>query len=367
MKIKMCEVYGYTLSYAHGEYIMSGGRTATRQLSTVLRLVTDNEMEGWGEVSTLAGTYLPTFTGGTRAALQELAGGIIGLDPRNISRVWQVMDTQLLGQQSAKSAIDIACWDLLGKSVNLPVAALLGGVLQENFPLYEAVPLGSPAAMVDFVAKRSAAGIRTFQLKVGNNPYEDAERVREVAAAAEPGTTIVADSNGGWTLQNALIAVKAMDGLDVYVEQPCRDQEDCALVKATTALPMVVDESVVHVADLYHAKYRAGAGSVNLKLSRLGGITPLATMRDLAQSLGLSVTIEDTWGGDITTAATAQLAASTRPELMLSTSFFNTWTNEHVARNPPRSANGRGIAPTGPGLGIDVDLAHLGQPLFSVR
>ncbi|MER9604359.1 mandelate racemase/muconate lactonizing enzyme family protein [Mesorhizobium sp. M0243] len=367
MKIKMCDVYAYTLSYVHGEYVMSGGRTATMQLSTVIRLVADNEMEGWGEVSTLAGTYLPSFTGGTRAAIQELAEGLIGLDPRNISRIRQIMDGRLLGQQSAKSAIDMACWDLFGKSVNLSIAELLGGVLQESFPLYEAVPLGSPAAMVDFVARRSAAGIRTFQLKVGNDPYEDADRVKEVAAAAKPGTTVIADSNGGWTLQKALIAVREMAGLDVYVEQPCRDQEDCALVKATTTLPMVLDESVVGVADLYHAKYRAGAGSVNLKLSRLGGITPLATMRDLAQSLGLSVTIEDTWGGDITTSATAQLAASSRPELMLSTSFFNTWTNEHIARDPPRSVDGRGIAPTGAGLGIDVDMSRLGPPLFSVR
>ncbi|WP_363637835.1 hypothetical protein [Mesorhizobium sp.] len=76
------------------------GRTATTQLSTLVRLVTDNELEGWGEVSTLAGTYLPSFTGGTRAALQELAEGLIGLDPGNISRVWQVMDAILLRQQA---------------------------------------------------------------------------------------------------------------------------------------------------------------------------------------------------------------------------------------------------------------------------
>jgi L-alanine-DL-glutamate epimerase-like enolase superfamily enzyme len=85
-----------------------------------------------------------------------------------------------------------------------------------------------------------------------------------------------------------------------------------------------------------------------------------------AHDLGLRVTLEDTWGGDVTTAAVAQLAASTRPEHLLTVSFMNDWTNEHVAGYQPRSSNGVGAAPTGPGLGIEVDLERLGEPLFVV-
>jgi L-alanine-DL-glutamate epimerase-like enolase superfamily enzyme len=366
MHITVCEVYSYMLTYAHGEYVMSGGRAAKAQPSTLVRLLTDDGLEGWGEVSTLAGTYLPSFTDGTRAAIQELASALIGLDPRNLSALHRTMNNVLMGQQSAKSAIDIACWDILGKSTGLSVATLLGGVLQSDFPLYEAVPLGAPESMVEFVRKRSSEGISTFQLKVGNDPKEDVARVRQVSDSVASNITIIADSNGGWTLQNAMVAIREIADLDIYIEQPCRRTEDCALLRRISTLPMVMDESVLSADDLFRAKYEVGAGSVNIKLSRLGGITLCARMRDLAQELGLSVTVEDTWGGDITTAAISHLAASTRPELMLSTCFFNTWTNEHVARKPLRPLGGRGAVPTGAGLGVEVDVEALGKPLFTV-
>lgn len=105
----------------------------------------------------------------------------------------------------------------------------------------------------------------------------------------------------------------------------------------------------------------------NLKVSKVGGLSRAKLMRDLAQELGLAVTIEDTWGGDIVTATVAHLAASTRPEALFTVSFMNDWTNEHVAGYEPRSVNGSGSAPAGPGLGIEVDLERLGRPRFVAR
>jgi L-alanine-DL-glutamate epimerase-like enolase superfamily enzyme len=363
MKITRVELYGYKLTYAHGEYVMSKGRGAVSQDATVVRLITDAGIEGWGENATLAGTYLPAFTGGTRAALQELAPLLIGQDPRNISMIHRIMDGQLLGQANAKSAIDIACWDILGKAAGLPIAALLGGVLQKEFPLYEAVPLDTPKAMVDFVVARQKAGISRFQLKVGNDPYDDAERTRAVCEAADPKSLIIADSNGGWTLQGAVVAVRLMEDLDIYVEQPCRETADCAIVMSKSTLPLVLDESITSAAELYRAKYEAKAGAVNVKLGRLGGITGGVRMRNQAQELGMSFCLECTWGGDIISAAVAHVAASATPEHLLHASFFNDWTNEHVAGYQPRSVGGKGAAPTGPGLGIEVDVVRLGAPL----
>ena len=366
MRIVACEVYGYTLTYVHGEYVMSGGRAAQTQESTLVRLLTNDGAEGWGEIATLAGTYLPDFVGGTRAAIQELASPLLGCDPCNISHVHEIMDATLLGQFSAKSAIDISCWDLFGHALGVPVATLLGGVLQPDFPLYEAVPLGTSDSMADFAAKRSAAGIHQFQIKVGNDPFEDAARVRSVIETV-PNAFIVADANGGWNVQNGLIAVGEMKGLKVYIEQPCRESADCALVGNKCTLPLIMDESVVTASDLVFAKYEVGAGSLNIKLSRLGGLGPSARMRDLAQSLGMSVTVEDMWGGDITTAAVSHLAATTRPSLLLSTSFFNDWTKEHIATVAPRSKNGRGAAPLTPGLGVQVNRKLLKSPLYTVK
>jgi L-alanine-DL-glutamate epimerase-like enolase superfamily enzyme len=364
VKIARLDVFHYSLSYRHGEYVMSGGRAAATQDSTVLRLVTDDGLEGWGEVSPLGGTYLPTFPAGIRAALVELAPVLVGADPTNISRVHELMDSALLGAEAAKCAVDIACWDLLGKVAGLPIATLLGGVLAPDFPLYEAVPLAAPEAMAAFVEHRSAAGVRQFQLKVGNDPLEDAARTRAVLDRADADVTIIADSNGGWNIPQALAAVRAMAGLPIYIEQPCRRTVDCAIVQASSSLPLVLDESVLTLDDLFEAKHVAHAGSVNIKLSRVGGISAAARMRDRAHDLGMTVSVEDTWGGDITSAAVSHIAASTSPTTLLTTSFFNDWTNEHVAQGEPMSSAGRGSAPVGPGLGIEVD-ASLLTPLFS--
>ena len=115
-------------------------------------------------------------------------------------------------------------------------------------------------------------------------------------------------------------------------------------------LPLVLDESIVTLTDVYEAKHAAGVSSINIKLSRVGGLTGAARMRDVMQELSLMVSIEDMWGGDVITAAVSHLAASTRPESLLMTSFFNDWTDGHVAGYLPRSVNGQGSAPTEPGL-----------------
>jgi len=141
--------------------------------------------------------------------------------------------------------------------------------------------------------------------------------------------------------------------------------EECIEVRKHTSLPMMYDEVVNDVPTLLRAVREGGAGGMNLKVSKVGGLTKAKLLRDLCQELGLQVTIEDTWGGDVVSAASAHLAASTRERNLLTVSFMNDWTNEHVAGYQPRSKDGFGSAPTGPGLGIDVDLATLGKPLMS--
>ncbi len=365
MKIAAVDCFGYDLHYAHGDYVMSASRSAASVPGTLVRLRTEDGVDGWGEITPLGSRYLPTHAAEVRAALRTLAPALIGQDGSNPAAIRRRLDGVLLGGGYAKSALDIASWDLLGKRAGLPISALIGGTLLDDFPLYEAVPLGSPSAMADFVVRRSEAGITRFQLKVGDDPLEDARRTRTVVEAMAPGTVVVADANGGWSLLSAKTALRAMAGLPILIEQPCRETEDCAIAMAGSDLPLVLDETIVTAKDVYEAKYRAAAVAINLKISRVGGLSNAVRIRDLMQSLGLLVSIEDTWGGDVITAAVSHLAATTRPESLFNVSFFNDWTDGHVAGWNPRSRNGRGSAPTGPGLGIDVDPSGL-ELLFSV-
>lgn len=364
--ITRIDVYGCDLTYAHGTYVMSGGRSARTQPSTLVRITTDDGLQGWGEACPLAGTYLPSFGGGVRAGIAELAPALLGADPSNLADVNARMDAVLLGQQAAKSALDVACWDLHGKALGVPVATLLGGRVNERFPLYVAVPLDGPEATRAFVAARWAEGTRHFQLKLGNDPHEDAARAHAALAVTGDEGLVVADANGGWSLRDALVATRMLEPLPVHLEQPCRAFADCLHVRGATTLPMIYDESVTDPESLVRAVRTGGGGAVNLKIGKVGGLTRAKLMRDLAQSLDVGLTIEDTWGGDVVTAAVSQLAASTLPRSLLTVSFFNDWTCEHVAGHQPRSVDGFGAAPTGPGLGIEVDVDALGAPLLRV-
>jgi L-alanine-DL-glutamate epimerase-like enolase superfamily enzyme len=366
MKIAKIDVYNFNLSYIHGVFTMSGGRDITTLPSTLVRVTSDEGQDGWGEVCPLGSTYLPAHAGGARAALELLAPALIGVDPTNLAAVNDTMDSVLMGHAYAKSPVDMACWDLTGKLWGASVAEMLGGVRQSRFPLYFAVPLGSPEEMTKYVLARRAEGIHRFQLKIGGDPTLDGIRARHIIENTGSEDLIVGDANCGWRLNDAIIAARAMEGLPrFYLEQPCPTMEECIEVRKHTTLPMVYDEVVNDTQTLIRAVREGGAGAFNLKVSKVGGLTKAKLMRDLGQELGLQATVEDTWGGDIVSAASAHIAASTRERSLLSVSFMNDWTNEHVAGHRPRSKDGFGRAPAEPGLGIEVDVAALGTPVLT--
>jgi L-alanine-DL-glutamate epimerase-like enolase superfamily enzyme len=365
--IERIDVFGYELTYAHGDYVMSGGREVTRLPSTVVRITTRDGVEGFGEVCPLGSTYLPAFGEGARAALRELAPALIGADATNLAEVHRRMDGRLRGHEYAKSGLDVACWDAFGRLTGQPVSALLGGALQDELPLYVAIPLGPAAQMAEFVDRERAAGIRNFQAKLGADPADDAERVLAVLDATGPGDAVTGDANGAWRRQDAIMAARLLEGTQRFrLEQPCPTLEECLAVRRLTTLPMVLDEVIVDLPTLVRAAGLDAMDQVNLKIGRVGGLLPARLMRDTAVSLGIRLMIEDSWGGDIVTAAVAHLAAGTPPDALFAVSFMNDWTMEHIAGYEPRSRGGLGPVPDGPGLGIEVDVAGLGAPLFTV-
>ena len=368
-KIQRIDVYCYDLTYAHGDYVMSGGRVIRTLRSTVVRVTTDAGVEGFGEVCPLGSNYLPGYGDGAASVIPEFATSLLGLDVGNLGLINHTMDVELSGHGYAKSVVDIACWDAFAKSVGQPVYTLLGGRRQDDLPLYVAVPLDSTEAMARHVIARKTEGTRRFQLKVGADPHDDAARVAAIVTVTDDADVIVADANCGWRLQDAVIAARLLEDMDrVYLEQPCRTLEECLIVRERATLPMVLDEVITDPQALVRAYQAKAMEAINLKVSRVGGLTKARFMRDLCESLGVRMTIEDTWGGDLTTAAVSHLAASTDPELLFAASYMNDWVLEHVAGYSPRSRDGRGPVSDldVPGLGLEVDVEALGAPVFSV-
>src|SRR6187401_163873 len=366
MKITRILAYRVELPLVETTYKWSGGKSVTVFDSTIVRVETGAGLAGHGEVCPLGPFYLPAYADGVRAGLRELGPHVLGEDPRQLGKLNRLMDAMLKGHPYVKSGIDIACWYILGQASGLPVCDLLGGRYGEDVHLYRAISQDTPDAMAGRVAGYRAEGYRRFQLKVGGDPDVDIAPIHTAAGVLQTGDRLVADSNTGWTQHEAMRVVKGVRDVDVYIEQPCLTYEECLSVRRHTPHPFVLDENIDSLDVLLRARADQAMDVVNLKISKLGGLTRTAQARDLCVSLGIAMTIEDSWGGDIATAAIAHLAHSTPTELLFTTTDFNSYVTVSTAEGAPQRVNGRMAASTAPGLGIVPRMDVLGQPLVVV-
>jgi L-alanine-DL-glutamate epimerase-like enolase superfamily enzyme len=366
LQITRIRAYRVALPLHEGSYKWSGGKSVSVFDSTVVEVETDKGLTGWGEVCPLGPFYLPAYGPGARTGIAEIGQHLIGLDPREIGLMNRRMDAALKGHPYVKSALDMACWDILGKAAGLPVCVLLGGRFGEAVDLYRAISQESSAKMAASVARYRGEGYRKFQLKVGGDPDEDIARIRAVRAKLQPGDVLVADANTGWLMHQAARVVRAVADVDVYVEQPCLGYEECLAVRRRTDHPFVLDETIDGIEVLLRAHADGAMDVINLKISKVGGLTKARQIRDLCVSLGVAMTIEDSWGGDITTAAIAHLAHSTPEELRFSATDFNSYVTVSTAEGAPKRKHGRMAASAEPGLGVRPRLKVLGRPLIEV-
>jgi L-alanine-DL-glutamate epimerase-like enolase superfamily enzyme len=366
MRIARITVHQVDLPLVEGSYSWSGGKSIRAYDSTVVRIETDSGLVGHGEVAPLGPAYLPAYAAGARAGLAELAPHLIGQDPTQLGVINRLMEQHLKGHPYVRSALDIACWDLLGTAARLPLSTLLGGCQGESIALYRAISQEAPERMAERVAHFRAQGYRQFQLKVGGGPDLDIARIRAVVRQLEPGEIVVADANGSWLAHQALRVANAVEDLDVYIEQPCLTYEECLSLRRHIRQPMILDESIDSPAALLRAHADGAMNIVNIKLSRVGGLTAARQMRDMCVAMGIAVTIEDSGGGDIVTAAIAHLAHSTPEAFRFSVSDCNSYVTVALADGAPKRVDGRMRAPVGPGLGISPRSAVLGDPVLTI-
>jgi cis-L-3-hydroxyproline dehydratase len=367
MKITRIFAHRVELPLVEGTYKWSGGKSVSVFDSTIVGVETDAGLIGYGEVCPLGPFYLPAYAEGVRAGLRELSPHLLGYDPRELSKLNHRMDAALKGHPYVKSGIDIACWDILGQATNLPVCVLLGGRFGESVRLYRAISQESPDVMAAKVAGYREQGYTRFQLKVGGDPDTDIERIRAVRGMLLPTDRLVADANTGWTQHEAQRVVRGVRDLDVYIEQPCLTYEECLAVRRNTNHPFVLDENIDGLDMLLRAKSDLAMDVVNLKISKLGGLTKTRQVRDLCVSMGIAMTLEDSWGGDITTAAIAHLAHSTPEEFRFTSTDFNSYVTVSTAHGAPMREQGFMAASHAPGLGIQPKWDVLGAGVVDVK
>jgi cis-L-3-hydroxyproline dehydratase len=366
MKITRILAYRVELPLYEGGYSFSGGRSIKTYDSTVVRVETDADVVGYGEVCPLGPAYLPAYAAGVRAGIAELGPHLIGQDPTQIGVMSRLMDRHLKGHPYVKSPIDMACWDILGRVADVPVSTLLGGRHGDAVECYRAISQDSPERMTESVAVYRAEGYRRFQLKVGSDVATDIARIEMVASTLKPGEVLVADANAGWLSHEALRIVDSVRDLDLFVEQPCLTYEANLEIRRRTRHPFVLDETIDSIDVLLRAHGDRAMDAINIKISKFGGLTVARQVRDMCVAMGIAMTIEDSGGSDIATAAIAHLAHSTPEAFRFNCSDCNSYVALDIADGGPRRVDGRMKAPTAAGLGVSPRLTLLGEPLVTV-
>lgn len=362
MKISKVSAWTVPLT-SHETYYMADGKTCDTVDSVVIRIDTDSGTTGWGEVCPIP-HYLPAYAGGVIPALQELAPILMGADPVGPEALIAKLNAYLVGHRYAKSAIDIALWDITAKVANLPLYALLGGQRQASMPLYHSITCIAPDEMARIALEAKNGGMTQFQVKLGatGDWQTDAERLIKVREAVGPGPLVYGDWNCGATQLDATRTARAVQHLDIMLEQPCATIDECATVRHATGLPMKLDETAHDVASLLEGHKKGCMDAVAIKLSKFGGLSTSRGARDLCEYLGAKMCVECTWGSDIVTAAALHLAASTAPNRLLNTCDLSHYVGPRLDPNAPNRRDGRIAPPQGIGLGVSPDLGLLGEP-----
>ncbi len=363
MKIARLTVYQVDLPLEH-PYWLSGGRLKFEVLdATLVKMETDAGLIGWGEGTPWGHTYVPAHGPGIRAGIETMAPFVLGLDPRKVLEVERAMDLALPGHLYAKAPLDMACWDIAGQAAGLPIADLMGGGSRTPRPIASSVGAKTVDETREVIARYRARGYVAHSVKIGGDAERDIARIRDVEAIRRSDERVLYDVNRGWTRQQALRVMRAVEDLHVMVEQPCETLDDIAALAGKHATPVSVDESLVTLQDAARIARDGLAEVFGIKLNRVGGLTKAARMRDIALAHGIDMFVMAT-GGSVLADTEALHLAATIPDAHC----LGVWacqdmiTAEIAGGRGPRNVDGHLHLPEAPGLGVHPDEAALGAP-----
>ncbi|KAL2799674.1 enolase C-terminal domain-like protein [Aspergillus keveii] len=346
LTITRIDVFQAYLPYSGGIYTLSKNRTYTSFDATFVRITTSTGLEGWGESTPFGSTYVAAHALGVRAGIAEIAPHLIGLDPRHVDRINEAMDDALLGHEHAKAAIDIACWDVFGKAVGMPVCDLLGGRTD-----------GRCAPQAGYVG---------HSIKIaGVDPVADAARITAALADRQPGEMFLVDANGGLTVETALRMLRLLpaSGLDLILEAPCATWRECLSLRRRTDVPIHFDELASTDASIVQLLADDAVEGIGMKISKNGGLTRCRRQRDMCIAAGYTFSVQDTVGSDISFAAIVHMAQTVPDRYLRCILETRDMVTLKTADGPFEVVNGRLRAPALPGLGVTPRMEVLGEPV----
>ena len=366
MKITELHIYQKDLPVLNGPYTMARANVYALD-TTIVKLVTNTGLVGWGETCPVGPTYAEAHAEGARAALTLMAPDLIGVDVPHALAVHRLMDGLLHGHNYAKAAIDIAVHDLLGKRYGVPVCDLLGGAVTNRVPSYYATGVGAPDEIARIAKQKQTEGYPRLQIKVGGRDVAiDIETIRKVWEAVGPKMRLAVDGNRGWTTRDALRVCRECPDIPFILEQPCNTIEEVASIRSQINHAIYLDENAVDLATVIRAAGQGLCDGFGMKVTRIGGLHPMTTFRDICAARSMPHTCDDSWGGDFIAAACAHIGATVEPRFCEGVWIAAPYIDGHYdPDNGIKIEDGHIPLPSGPGLGVTPDEAAFGAPVAS--
>lgn len=312
MNIKQLEIFAIELPLIE-PFIVSYD-TYPSMPSIIVKMTTECGLVGWGEAVPDDHVTGETFEGTFATIQHRLAPKLIGQNPMQFEKIHELMDSLVKNAPAAKAAIDIACFDITGKKLGVPVYQLIGGRYHEKFPVTHVLSIGEPEHMAQQAAEKVALGYDSFKMKVGRDVASDVKRIEAVRARVGENIAIRVDVNQGWkTSANTLQALAALQHANLdWLEQPVVADDIDAMVeiKSKTSTPVMIDEGLCGVRDMREIIAKRAADKVNIKLMKCGGIYPAMKLAAMAEMAGMECQIGSMLESSVGSAAGFHVAFS---------------------------------------------------------
>jgi len=286
MKIKGIKVKKMKVHLKEPFHISLG--TITHAISAVVKVETDEGLCGYGE-----GAPGVLITGenleGTVESIKHFEQSLLGTDPTDIEKVYWILDRAAAHAPCGKTAIDIACYDILGKKAGLPVYKLLGGY-SNTIETDITVGINGPEIMAEKAAAHVRNGFDTIKTKVGTGLKEDVARIKAIREAVGPDVKIRIDANQAWSAKEALQIIERLNEYDIeLVEQPVKaaDIEGLEYVTKNSKVLIMSDESCFNAKDALRLAERRAIDVLNIKLMKCGGIREALKINAICETAGI--------------------------------------------------------------------------------
>lgn len=334
--------------------------TAVRRTEAVeailVELRDDAGNTGWGE-----GTETWRVTGESRASIRAALEGplrelVLGREPEDLARLSHEIARAIVGNTSAKSALDCALHDLAAARLGVPLTGLLGGTTR-TVPIDVTLAIAEPERMAEAGAARVREGFDTLKIKVGEPGVDEPGRLRRIREAVGPETRLRLDANQGWDAKQAVRLIRGFEdaGLDIeLIEQPvpARDLAGLARVTAAVDTPILADESVASPTDLLEVVRAGAADLVNIKLAKCGGLGLARALTAIAESAGIGVFFGSMLETHVGIGATAALAAASPAALGRADLDAAWWLADSPVHGGIQAPGPELALPEAPGSGI---------------